>query len=331
MRAVPAGVELDALSEALRTGWGLSAESLDYLPVGGGSYHWQSTDSVGGRHFVTVDDLDSKLWLGEDRDSVALGLERAFLTAHSVKRSGLDFAVAPLPTLDGQVLSRLGPRYTVAVFPFIVAEPGQFGQYTASQREAMLRMLAELHQFTPRPQLHVNVAGYLLPERHQLETALQDRGAAWTAGPLSEPARDAIVMHASQLRELIDQMDAWAERLAKADDSWVITHGEPHAGNQLGAGGQSWLIDWDTVALGPPERDLWMLARDGGDTAGYGELTGYTPDPDRLRYFGVLWDLKDIAAFVNTLRMPHRLDADTEKALDGLTHLVRVRSGLEPG
>ena len=45
---------------ALADGWGLSAETLRYAPVGGGSYHWVVTSDPGEQWFVTVDDLDDK-------------------------------------------------------------------------------------------------------------------------------------------------------------------------------------------------------------------------------------------------------------------------------
>ncbi len=46
---------------ALADGWGLSAETLRYAPVGGGSYHWVVTSDPGEQWFVTVDDLDVTL------------------------------------------------------------------------------------------------------------------------------------------------------------------------------------------------------------------------------------------------------------------------------
>lgn len=40
--------------------WEIRVVDLDYMAVGGGSYHWKSTDLHGARCFVTVDDLDAK-------------------------------------------------------------------------------------------------------------------------------------------------------------------------------------------------------------------------------------------------------------------------------
>ena len=39
----------------------------------------------------------------------------------------------------------------------------------------------------------------------------------------------------------------------------TVTRGEPHGGNIMRVGRELLFIAWDTVALAPPERDLWML------------------------------------------------------------------------
>ena len=86
------------------------------------------------------------------------------------------------------------------------------------------------------------------------------------------------------------------------------------------------LVDWDTVALAPPERDLWMLVGDTGDEAtAYADATGYQPDEVALDFFRLRWDLADLAAFTRVLRSPHRESEDTVKAYNGLTKCVAIR------
>jgi hypothetical protein len=68
VRDRPEGITERAVARALADGWGLVAWTLEYAPVGGGSYHWVATgDTPGERRFVTVDDLDDKGWLGRTR------------------------------------------------------------------------------------------------------------------------------------------------------------------------------------------------------------------------------------------------------------------------
>ena len=311
MRALPEEFEAGELDDLLGDGWGFDVEAADYAAVGGGSYHWVVRDLEGTRGFVTVDDLDRKPWLGDTRDSVFDGLRGAFDTAAALRDGGLDFVVAPIPTSRGETLRRVGPRYSIALFPFVDGRPGRFGEYDTAERAAIMTMLAELHRAMPpagarRVELE-------LPGRRELESALRALNKTWSGGPLSEPAREALAQDASYVPELLALFDRLSAEVASRNTDWVVTHGEPHAANMMRAGESYLLVDWDTVALAPPERDLWMLADD---------ATGHEADQVAVAFFRLRWDLSDIAAFTDVLRAPHRHNADTQKAYDGLTHYV---------
>lgn len=80
---------------------------MEYVPEGGGSHHWKLTGDDGQPHFVTVDDLDDKDWMGDTRRTVFEGLERALGTAAALRyEAGLEFVVAPIPARDGELLRR---------------------------------------------------------------------------------------------------------------------------------------------------------------------------------------------------------------------------------
>ena len=130
--------------------------------------------------------------------------------------------------------------------------------------------------------------------RDDLEVALRELDRPWTGGPFAEPARELLAGAAGPARRGLDVLDRWARAPAPAENL-VITHGEPHPGNIIRvaadgavgagpAGGAIMLIDWDTVALAPPERDLWMVATETGDELRrYTELTGRPVDSGRDR------------------------------------------------
>ena len=210
MRAEPEGIDTASVVGALQDGWGFEAQEADYAAVGGGSYHWLVADARGGRSFVSVDDLDAKAWLGDMRDDVFDGLRCAFDTAASLRESGLDFVVAPTRTLTGASLLRLDARYSLALFPFVEGEAGEFGKYESDdERCGVAALLAQLHGASAAAS-SARTAGFDLPGRRHLEAALAEHGAAWTGGPLSEPARAAVAASASELAELI----VLADRLA---------------------------------------------------------------------------------------------------------------------
>jgi spectinomycin phosphotransferase len=124
---------------------------MQYVPQGGGSYHWKLTGDDGQPHFVTVDDLDDKDWMGDTREAVFEGLRRALSTAAALRYGvGLEFVVAPVAARDGQLLRRLDARYTVSVFPFLAGRSHPFGPYAdARLRDRALDMIAALHRSTP--------------------------------------------------------------------------------------------------------------------------------------------------------------------------------------
>jgi spectinomycin phosphotransferase len=324
--APPEELETKALIDCLADGWGLDVDVLQYAALGGGSYHWVIEDLEGTRAFVTADDLDRKAWLGDTRELAFDGLRRAFATAVALRDAGLGFVVAPTLTRGGETLCRIGPHHTVALFPFVAGQPGTFGQYETTERTALLTMLGDLHRATPAVDSVARSIDLDLPGRRRLEIALRELDRRWTGGPLAEPARQALARQASYVAELLAFGDRLAAEVAKGSTKWVVTHGEPHGGNVMRAGQSHALVDWDTVALAPPERDLWMLVGDDGEEATlYTDATGHELDELAVTFFRLRWDLADIAAFTDELRSPHDRNADTEKAYDALMFYVGTR------
>ena len=143
------------------------------------------------------------------------------------------------------------------------------------------------------------------------------------------------------MRRGLDALDRWA-RAPAAAENLVITHGEPHPGNVIrppadGAGlpadvgparGGIMLIDWDTIALAPPERDLWMIVSDSGEeTRRYSQATGRPIDPAALALYRIRWTLDDISAFLHMFRNRHGRTADAEHTWLGLSKtLARAAS-----
>jgi spectinomycin phosphotransferase len=154
-----------------------------------------------------------------------------------------------------------------------------------------------------------------LAQRSDLETALRELGQPWGGGPLSESARALLQARANKVRRLLARFDRLTERVTPLEG--VITHGEPHPANLLTAGAETLLIDWDTVGLAPPERDLWWII---GDVASeearrYTRATGRPPDPAALALYRLRWALDDLSIFTRRLRSEHSRTADAEHAL----------------
>ena len=324
MRSRPDALHESEVIAGLAEGWGLEVESARYAPVGFGSYHWDVTDAAPRRYFVTVDDLDHKSWLGHDRESVFASLCGAFDAAVALREGGLQFVVAPIPAVKGESVRRISARHTVALFPFVDRSHSSFGEDSATGGRAdLIQMLAELHRATRVALPVARRCSVDLADRRLLEAALRQLDRTWTGGPFSEPVRELLAGNASGLIGRLQAFDRLAAEVAAAGAGLVITHGEPHAGNVLRTAHGILLVDWDTVGLALPERDLALVTSDAGELALYTEATGRSIDPAAMALYRLRWELDDIAIYTSLLRSVHAYTADTEKAWRSLSDAVQ--------
>jgi spectinomycin phosphotransferase len=322
VRDRPAGIEDHDVVSALTAAWGLEVADVGYAPVGGGAYHWVARCRTGSRWFVTLDELDGKPWLGDTRDEAFQGLRRAMGTSRALRdTAGLAFVAAPEPARDGELVLRLGERYALSVFGYLDGASGQFGgSLSPRERLGLAEMLAALHGCS-HAGTPVHRIG--LPRPGVLEQALSELGRTWAGGPYSGPARALLAGAAGGIRQALAAFSDLAAGLTAAPR--VVTHGEPHPGNVIQAAGQQVLIDWDTVGLAPPERDLWLLPGDAVDH--YAGLTGRPVSAAGLRLYRLRWALDDIRAYTEDLRAPHGRTPGAEHAWQALR--ASVRSALE--
>ncbi len=79
------------------------------------------------------------------------------------------------------------------------------------------------------------------------------------------------------------------------------------------------LIDWDTAALAPPERDVALIATAAGEgTARYQQAAGRDLDPAVITLYRARWYLDDLASAIRMFRNPHRDTPDTRRWRDSL-------------
>lgn len=321
MRARPPDLSDDDIVAAVAAGWGVRAEDAAYVPEGGGSHHWRLADEHGGLVFMTIDDLDDKSWMADTRDDVFDGLRAALEVAAALRDEvGLDFVVGPVADGGGDVVRRLGSRYALSVYPFITGESFAFGAHVdAARRDQVLDMIVAIHGASTEVASEARVDGLGFSGRGALEAALAAPDHPWSGGPFSSAAQSLVAERAPELTELMRMFDSLAAAHRPSPSELVITHGEPHAGNVMSVDGRLVLIDWDTLALGPPERDLWLVVSDEGDeVARYEAATGRRVDPARVFLYRLRWYLDDVASAVRMFSRPHQRSADTERWLAGL-------------
>ncbi|MFH9071028.1 phosphotransferase [Streptomyces alboflavus] len=316
MKAFPENVRDETLSRGLAA-YGITPTAVTYAPVGFGDYHWYVTGDDGRDWFVTVSDLEHKAHCGADAATALTGLRRAMDTALTLRtREDLRFVVAPVAAADGGSVVPLDTRYALTVFPQVTGRAGDFGDPLGdTDRDRVLALLARLHDRTPpdtTPATTLEPAGLT-----GVHAALDDLTGTWSGGPYAKPARRLLAAHAAPLRAALAHFDALADCVRRSGAPLVVTHGEPHPGNLIQGDGGYRLVDWDTVGLALPERDLSLLADEPAALAHYTGLTGRAPDRAALALYRLRWSLLDVAEFTEWFRGPHEGTDDAQVAWDG--------------
>ena len=94
---------------------------------------------------------------------------------------------------------------------------------------------------------------------------------------------------------------------------------EPHPANVIAVHGRLVLIDWDTVALAPPERDVSLVvtaSNEGIDR--YQQATSRELRSEVIRLYRLRWYLDDVASAVRLFRKAHHDTPDTRRWRHGL-------------
>jgi spectinomycin phosphotransferase len=294
--------------DAVRAHWLDGAVAAVHLPVGFGAHHWEVADGTGCRLFVTLDAFGAR----HSPES----LEGAYAGAAALARAGLRAVWPSLAARSGTFTVPLGGGALSATGWLQGRTPTQADAAAPRHVEEVLAVLEDLHGYPPPrgiPEWMPRI-GPDFPRQLGRCTA-----APWSRGPFGEEARAAIV-------DRLPDVDRWTRRyLALAEEAdrqrgdRVATHGEPHFANQVVTSDGLRLVDWESLALAPRERDLVDAVDSGVATV---DAVG-AREP-MLELFRLDWRLSEIAEYTTWFSGPHGRSSDDRTALEGLHDELRV-------
>ncbi|MEV0385796.1 phosphotransferase [Nonomuraea sp. NPDC050643] len=294
----PSFISDEAIAHAVAAHWLPEIAEIGYLPWGFGAYHWRVT-GPSTTLFVTLDRLEPR--------HTATTLEAAYAGAAALATSGLDVVCAPLPARSGRFTVDVGAG-ALSVTPWLEGRSPTEAE-TREPRHALevVRALAALHRAAPPDGLRAWTprVGPEFADEVRARTA-----RPWTSGPLAEQARLALAAHDDAINRWTGRYLDLAETAFSRRDSWVPTHGEPHSDNQVVTAHGLRLVDWESLALAPPERDYADLLAAAGDRL--------APDPAMVELFALDWRLSEIAEYARWFAAPHTGTDDDHTALAGL-------------
>ncbi|RKU25869.1 hypothetical protein C6499_14255 [Candidatus Poribacteria bacterium] len=236
------------LKESLSSAYALPLQSITFFPEGEDSYGYIVLSENGEKYFAKAS------------TSVPNScLQVASLLRHQCDISGI---VAPLETLKG-TLSVPWHNFQVSLFPFIEGKSRwdlwKVGKdFTDAELSQTAALLATIHGCTDAvASNNLTVATYDLPLRQELHRVLEAPEKIPAQNRYQKRLLEAIVQHRSEILQTLERYDSLGRSASVLQTPFVITHGDPTPGNLIiNAENRLYIIDWDGVCLGPPEKDL---------------------------------------------------------------------------
>ena len=247
MRTEPA-IDREALARAIREEYGLAADRLSFIPAGLYAFCYRVESGV-ERHFLKVWPKPLPTYVSTEATRTMLALTALM---HE-RRAFADFSY-PLPTRSGLHSWMFGDRLA-ALFPFL---EGRTPEPSARFAGAFGRRIAELHAAT-------TAMGDCLPAREALGVPFGDTLRRNLAGLDAAPdrpgrirVRELLLPIRDDLLGLLDAVMAMRETVRAIAEPFVLCHRDTGWHNLLeGDHGRLFFLDWDDVAMAPPEHDLF--------------------------------------------------------------------------
>ena len=278
----------------LRQTYEIDFVSLSFIPEGECSYIYHAISSsdqyVVKVYIDPVVDLQHKMEI-----SVKL-------------RNFLPNVVAPILTNGGDWTCRfqadLSSYYLVALFPFIDGiSRWQLWQkdqdFSGDQLRSVAQMIAHLHAITVDYPV-IPKEDFTRPFCSGIQKIYQDINTFSPTHSYHQLLIDALKQEQSLVTSLISRFEDLVQYAQSGIKTTVITHGDPTSGNLVWNRGGIYLIDWDNMALGTPERDLTTFTGERFDLFLSVYLRHFQTDTLDLKLFSYYiheWVLQEIYEF----------------------------------
>lgn len=284
----------------LEDAFGISARSLEFLPVG--------NDAAASTFRVRDEQRAFFLKLRKGAPN------RASLSVpHHLRLNGVESVVAPLLSLSGALFAKFD-QHSLILYPWIEGEsklgktlsPRQWRDWGALMRAIHRTFIdEELKAQLPQEKYGKRWLGAL----ENVERAL---------GRVRQPHTYATELqtlwrqNAAMIEEAIERYYALGSLLQARRHEHVICHADIHPANIIvDAAGAIHIVDWDEVMLAPKERDLMFFLVDGHPKAAVSSfLDGYRDcqaDKIALAYYRYDWVLQEFCDYGERILLSNEL------------------------
>jgi spectinomycin phosphotransferase len=313
MKTETRDIDKQQLMQAINAAYGLDITSLTFVPKGEDAHIYISGQPDGACHFVRA-----------QAAARAVALEPVYGITHTLRTQyGLAAIVAPCANCSGRfTLDFAG--YIVAVFRYIEGRSLYDQGVSATDLKQAATIIAALHESSAAhdiPALQKEIFGnpFKPPILRALRAAQQaGDGAASQANRVRRQAQKLLMTERASVLATLEKMEWLGVRAQELATDWVLTHGDPNLDNLLkDAQGRLHLTDWDAIALGPPERDLFTFTGEGFEPflGAYARArTKVALHQDLFAFYFYRWTMQEIADYTTRILFGNLGPAEDEHA-----------------
>src|SRR5262249_51054328 len=223
-------------------------------------------------------------------------------------------------------------HFTLSVFPFVDGETLPPHEQTDDYARRLASLLAALHRPGDQQQNSLPQESFHNPFEAPIQRALRAAEApgSWDK-PFQARLRELLLDNRANVEQALAAMRDLLTEVRQLNLEWVVTHGDPNWANILVApNGDFCLLDWEDLALGPPERDLVFFSDRPSERFEL-FLRQYLADHGRTRlhsavfaFYGLRWSMQEIAEYSMAILFRSLQPAEAEHAWAELKPYVPV-------
>jgi spectinomycin phosphotransferase len=249
----PPNIAADRLRACLADEYGISAVTLEYLPLG--------LDMRAGVYRVVAADRTAYL-LKVKAGSL---YEPGCIVPRYLADQGIAAVVAPVPTKRNALWTRLDEAgdWTAIGYLFIEGDHGWVPAMTHAQWQAVGLAFRQIHgvPLPPEGVPSLRQETFDPSEYGRWIRTFETQHAGAEGGSQAERVlRESWMENWSTIHALQSALDVLAPVLQKRSGPYVICHADLHPSNIIrDNAGRVFVIDWDDVMLAPKERDFLFV------------------------------------------------------------------------
>lgn len=303
----------DLLAASLRDAWGVRVVDLTFLPLGA---------DINTAVYRAVAD-DGTPWFAKLRRSAFDGTTVRIL--QHLREHGIEQIIAPDSTRAGALWTHVGD-FAVTLYPFVTGQNAVERSLSDDHWHILGAALRQLHAMKLPPELAAQLPqeAFSSSFRERVQE-FQDRAERDTFDdPVASHLATLLRANCDPIDRLLARADELAALLRSRAPERVLCHADLHAYNVLiDERDRLYIVDWDTLALAPKERDLATITAgiggvwDTGREAAlfYAAYAETQIDPHAFAYYRYERIIEDIAAFCDELLTTDAGGDDREQSL----------------